>query len=89
MLEVARRAHRGVSQAEANVDRHVELERHHSPKASGHAAAVRLADLIVRYASGDPVPPDAIIAAAGQLGMQRETAVPLLYEEPWIARRRC
>ena len=31
------------------------IERHHSPKASGHAAAIRLADLIVHYASGDPV----------------------------------
>jgi putative nucleotidyltransferase with HDIG domain len=58
------------------------IERHHSPKASGHAAAIRLADLIVHYVSGDPVPPDAIVAAAGQLGMERETVVPLLYEFP-------
>ena len=31
------------------------IERHHSPKASGHAAAIRLADLVVHHASGDPV----------------------------------
>jgi putative nucleotidyltransferase with HDIG domain len=58
------------------------IERHHSPKASGHAAAIRLADLIVHYASGDPVPPDAIVGAAGQLGMERDTVIPLLYEFP-------
>src|SRR4051794_20669653 len=58
------------------------IEHHHSPKASGHAAAIRLADLIVRYASGDAVPPDGIVAAAGQLGIERKTVVPLLYEFP-------
>jgi putative nucleotidyltransferase with HDIG domain len=58
------------------------IERHHSPKASGHAAAIRLADYIVHYASGDPVPPDAIVAAAEQLGMDRNSIAPLLYEFP-------
>jgi putative nucleotidyltransferase with HDIG domain len=58
------------------------IERHHSPKATGHAAAVRLADLVVHYASGDPVPPDTIVAAAGQLGMERDSVAPLLYEFP-------
>ncbi len=58
------------------------VERHHSPKATGHAAAIRLADLIAHYASGDPVPPDAIVQAAGQLGIDRESLVPLLYEFP-------
>jgi putative nucleotidyltransferase with HDIG domain len=58
------------------------IERHHSPKASGHAAAIRLADLIVHYASGDPVTPDSIVEAAGQLGMERDAVVPLLYEFP-------
>jgi putative nucleotidyltransferase with HDIG domain len=58
------------------------IERHHSPKATGHSAAIRLADLVVHYASGDPVPPDAIVGAAGQLGLEREAIVPMLYEFP-------
>jgi putative nucleotidyltransferase with HDIG domain len=58
------------------------IERHHSPKATGHAAAIRLADLIVHYASGDPVPPDAIVGAAEQLGIERQSIAPLLYEFP-------
>ena len=33
------------------------IERHHSPQAEGHAAAIRLADLVVHYASGEPAPP--------------------------------
>ena len=33
------------------------VERHHSADADGHAAAIRLADLIVHHAAGDPVAP--------------------------------
>jgi putative nucleotidyltransferase with HDIG domain len=58
------------------------IERHHSPKASGHAAAIRLADLVVHYASGDPAPPEAIVEAAGQVGIDSERVIPLLYEFP-------
>jgi putative nucleotidyltransferase with HDIG domain len=58
------------------------IERHHSPKASGHAAAIRLADLIVHYASGDPVTPSSIVEAAGQLDLDRDAVIPLLYEFP-------
>src|SRR5204863_6462451 len=58
------------------------IERHHSPKATGHAAAIRLADLVVHYASGDPVPPESIVAAAEQLGLERDAIAPLLYEFP-------
>jgi putative nucleotidyltransferase with HDIG domain len=58
------------------------IERHHSPEATGHAAAIRLADLVVHYASGDSVPPDAIASAAEQLGLDRRAIVPLLYEFP-------
>ena len=53
------------------------IERHHSAKATGHAAAIRLADVIVHNASGDPVPPDAIVEAADQLGLERDAVVPL------------
>jgi putative nucleotidyltransferase with HDIG domain len=58
------------------------IERHHSPKATGHAAAIRLADLVVHYASGDPVTPNSIVEAAGQLGLERDAVIPLLYEFP-------
>jgi putative nucleotidyltransferase with HDIG domain len=58
------------------------IEGHHSAKATGHAAVIRLADLIVHYASGDPAPPDAIVEAASQLGLDRERLIPLLYEFP-------
>ena len=58
------------------------IERHHSPKATGHAAAIRLADLVVHYASGDPASPDSIVEAAGQLGLERDAVIPLLYEFP-------
>ena len=58
------------------------IERHHSPEAQGHAAAIRLADLVVHYASGDPAPPQALVDAASRLGLDRERLVPLLYEFP-------
>jgi len=58
------------------------IERHHSPKATGHAAAIRLADLVVHYSSGDPVTPDSIIEAAAQLDLDREAVIPMLYEFP-------
>src|SRR4051794_26440800 len=45
------------------------IEHHHSPKATGHAATIRLADLVVHFASGDPTTPDSIVQAAGQLGL--------------------
>jgi putative nucleotidyltransferase with HDIG domain len=58
------------------------IERHHSPKATGHAAAVRLADLVVHYSSGDPVTPTSIVEAAAQLDLSRDDVIPLLYEFP-------
>jgi putative nucleotidyltransferase with HDIG domain len=58
------------------------IERHHSPQADGHAAAIRLADLVVHYASGDPAPPESMIEAAESLGLDRDRVVPLLYEFP-------
>ena len=66
------------------------IERHHSPEAEGHAAAIRLADLIVHYASGDAAPPEAMAEAASVLGIGRERLVPLLYEFPYagVVRRR-
>jgi putative nucleotidyltransferase with HDIG domain len=58
------------------------VERHHTPKAGGHAAAIRLADLVVHHAQGDAAPPDAMVDAASKLGLERNQLAPLLYEFP-------
>jgi putative nucleotidyltransferase with HDIG domain len=58
------------------------VERHHSPHAKGNAAAIRLADLVVHYASGDPASPEALRSAADELGLDRDRLAPLLYEFP-------
>jgi putative nucleotidyltransferase with HDIG domain len=58
------------------------VERHHSPHAQGNAAAIRLADLVVHYASGDPAPPEALAGAAEGLGVDHDRLAPLLYEFP-------
>jgi putative nucleotidyltransferase with HDIG domain len=58
------------------------VERHHSPQAQGNAAAIRLADLVVHYASGEPAPPEALTRAADALGLDRDRLAPLLYDFP-------
>jgi putative nucleotidyltransferase with HDIG domain len=58
------------------------VEQHHTPKASGHAAAIRLADLVAHHAQGEAAPADAMVDAASQLGLERERLAPLLYEFP-------
>ena len=58
------------------------VERHHTPKAGGHAAAIRLADLVVHHAQGDAAPTDAMVDAAAKLGLERKRLAPLLYEFP-------
>ena len=62
------------------------IERHHAPKASGHAAAIRLADLVVHYASGDPVTPASIVEAAAQLDLERDAVIPLALRVPALRR---
>lgn len=61
------------------------IERHHSPQAQGHAAAIKLADLVVHYANGDPAPPEALAAAAAGVGIDTGRLAPLLYEFPHSA----
>ncbi len=58
------------------------VERHHSPEANGHAAAIQLADLMVHYARGDAAPADALAAAALRLGIDQGRLAALLYEFP-------
>jgi putative nucleotidyltransferase with HDIG domain len=58
------------------------VERHHSPKADGMAAAVRLADLVVHHASGAPVPVQALRESAARLGISEPDLRELLFEFP-------
>ncbi|MEO8093031.1 MAG: HDOD domain-containing protein [bacterium] len=58
------------------------VERHHSPEAGGHAAAVRLADAIVHHAAGDPVSADVLVSAAGRLDLDTVALRALVYEFP-------
>lgn len=64
------------------------VERHHTSRANGHAAAIRLADLIVHHAHGDAAPVDAMVDVASRLGIERERLAPLLYEFPHTAPER-
>jgi putative nucleotidyltransferase with HDIG domain len=58
------------------------VERHHTPDANGHGAAIRLADLVVHHAQGDAAPAEAMIDAASRLGLERQRIAPLLYDFP-------
>ena len=64
------------------------IERHHSQDASGHAAAIRLADLIVHHASGDPVSTDAMRATASELDIDEPALSGLMFEFPHVGERR-
>jgi putative nucleotidyltransferase with HDIG domain len=64
------------------------VERHHTSRANGHAAAIRLADLIVHHTHGEAAPVDAMVDAASRLGIERERLAPLLYEFPHTAPER-
>jgi putative nucleotidyltransferase with HDIG domain len=59
------------------------IERHHSTEATGMAAAVRLADLIVNEAHGAAVSAEAIQASAARLGIDQVKLRALLYEYPY------
>jgi putative nucleotidyltransferase with HDIG domain len=58
------------------------VERHHSPDAGGHAAAIRLGDLIVHHADGDPIPADTLRDAAAALELDEGTLSSLMFEFP-------
>jgi DNA-binding NarL/FixJ family response regulator len=64
------------------------VEQHHTSRAGGHAAAIRLADLIVHHVHGDAAPVDAMVDAASKVGLERERLMPLLYEFPHTAPER-
>ncbi len=64
------------------------VERHHAADASGHAAAIRLADLIVHHAAGDPVSSDAMRECASALDLDDDGLNGLLFEFPHVGERR-
>jgi len=64
------------------------VERHHAPDADGHAAAIRLGDMIVHQAAGDPILPDALRQAAAALEIDTPTLSALMFEYPYSGRRR-
>jgi putative nucleotidyltransferase with HDIG domain len=64
------------------------VERHHSQDASGHAAAIRLADMVVHHAAGEPVSVDGLREAARALSIDEDTLSSLLYEFPYAGERR-
>jgi putative nucleotidyltransferase with HDIG domain len=64
------------------------IERHHASDAKGHAAAIRLADLVVHHVSGEAATPDAMLEAAQALGLGEPGLRDLLYEYPYPSRTR-
>ena len=58
------------------------VERHHAPDATGHAAAIRLADMMVHHAAGDPVAVEAMRMPAAALDLDDKALSGLLFEFP-------
>ncbi len=58
------------------------VERHHAPDATGHAAAIRLADMIVHHGAGRAVSPEAMREVAAALGIDSAALGSLVYEYP-------
>ncbi len=64
------------------------IERHHAPDATGHAAAIRLADMVVHHAVGEPVSVESLRASAQVLAIDEDALMSLLYEFPYAGERR-
>jgi putative nucleotidyltransferase with HDIG domain len=58
------------------------IERHHSAEAEGHAAFVRLADLLAHYSHGDAVDPGTLLQAARRVGLAPRDLRSVMYELP-------
>ena len=63
------------------------IERHHTRDANGHAAAIRLADLIVHHVIGDPVSVDSMREAATALEIDDAGLDALIFEYPYAGER--
>jgi putative nucleotidyltransferase with HDIG domain len=64
------------------------VERHHSPHAVGHAAAISLADQVVHYASGDAVTPESMLKIAARLDLDTDKVASLIYDFPYRLEQR-
>ena len=64
------------------------IERHHSSEAVGHAAAIRLADLVVHHAAGDQVSAESMREAATALGIDEATLTGLIFDFPGSGEKR-
>jgi putative nucleotidyltransferase with HDIG domain len=64
------------------------VERHHSADAGGHAAAIRLGDLIVHHVDGDPIQAETLREAAAALEIDEGTLSALMFEFPHVGERR-
>lgn len=64
------------------------IERHHSDGATGLAAVVRLADLVVHQSQGDVVSGEAMARAAEGCGLDGERLRELVYEFPYARANR-
>jgi putative nucleotidyltransferase with HDIG domain len=64
------------------------VERHHAADATGAAAAIRLGDMIVHSAAGDPVSSEALRETAAALGIDDDGVNALLFEFPYAGARR-
>jgi putative nucleotidyltransferase with HDIG domain len=64
------------------------VERHHSANADEHGMAIRLADGIVHYVAGDPIPADSLVKLAGKLEIGPDQLRSLIYEFPHVTESR-
>ena len=64
------------------------VERHHAPDATGSASAIRLADMVVHHAVGEPVSVESLRESARVLAIDEDTLSSLLYEFPHAGERR-
>ncbi len=64
------------------------VERHHASDAGGHAAAIRLGDLIVHHSVGDPVSSETLRECARQLEIDDAGLSALMFDYPGAGERR-
>jgi putative nucleotidyltransferase with HDIG domain len=60
------------------------VSHHHDPDATGNAALIGLADMLVHYTQGRPVQPALLIDAARRVGLDERALRSLMYEIPGI-----
>jgi DNA-binding CsgD family transcriptional regulator len=64
------------------------IERHHAPDATGLAAVIKLADLIVHHNAGSATAPGSILEAAEVLSIPPDRVRALVYEFPYAGNGR-